>query len=70
MSKDKMALADLLKTLREKNGLSVRQLAHLIGKDPAQVSRWENGNVVPSIYTLQALAYALDYDFYELLKLI
>ena len=65
-----MTLGEKLKSLREKNGLSVRQLASLVGKDPAQITRWETGKNIPTIYSLRALAFALETDINDLLKLL
>lgn len=42
--------------LRSENNLSQRQLAKLIGTNQANLSRWEQGLVVPSILECWKLA--------------
>ena len=36
-------LPHLLRKLRKKHGLSLKQVGKIVGKDPSQVWRWENG---------------------------
>ena len=48
-----------LRTHRHQAGLSLRQLAHATGKDPAQISRWESGTETPNPSTIRILAHAL-----------
>ena len=49
-----------LRELRGARGLSLRQLARLIGASPSLLSQIENGKVTPSVDTLYELARALD----------
>lgn len=48
-----------LRDLRAAHGLSLRQLAKLIGASPSLLSQIENGKVTPSVDTLYLLARAL-----------
>jgi transcriptional regulator with XRE-family HTH domain len=48
-----------LRELRATRGLSLRQLAKLIGASPSLLSQVENGKVTPSVDTLYQLAGAL-----------
>jgi transcriptional regulator with XRE-family HTH domain len=48
-----------LRELRAARGLSLRQLAKLIGASPSLLSQVENGKVTPSVDTLYQLAAAL-----------
>lgn len=48
--------------LRERHGLTQRQLAERCGLDQADISRIERGAVSPTTRTLQRLADALDAD--------
>jgi transcriptional regulator with XRE-family HTH domain len=49
-----------LRELRSAAGLSLRQLARLIGASPSLLSQIENGKVTPSVDTLYELAVALE----------
>jgi transcriptional regulator with XRE-family HTH domain len=49
-----------LRELRASAGLSLRQLAKLIGASPSLLSQIENGKVTPSVDTLYVLASALE----------
>jgi len=42
-----MGLADRVKALRNEQGWSQSELAELVGADPAQISRYENGRITP-----------------------
>lgn len=46
----------ILKTLREKKGLTFRQLAKETGFSLAGVCRWEQGTQIPNIQTLVVFA--------------
>jgi putative transcriptional regulator len=61
-SKDKPAptLGATLKASREAQGLSLRQLAALVGGSPSMALRWERGDDVPEPKYLVALARTLD----------
>lgn len=62
------AIGAALKDLRMKSGLSARQLAEKSGISAAMVSRIENGQVSPSISTLDALASALEVPMVSLFR--
>src|SRR5438445_9781710 len=49
-----------LKALREKAGLTQRELARLASIEPMQISRYERGVGYPAVETLIALARVLD----------
>jgi transcriptional regulator with XRE-family HTH domain len=49
-----------LRMLREKAGLSQRELARLAGIEAMQISRYERGVGYPAVETLIAIAQALD----------
>lgn len=63
-----VAMGGTLRTLREERGLTARQLAQQSGISAAMVSRIENGQVSPSLSTLNALAQALDVPFVSLFR--
>jgi DNA-binding transcriptional regulator YiaG len=44
-----------LKDWRERNGLTLRQFAEIVGSSPSLLSRIENGDARPSVPTLAAL---------------
>jgi DNA-binding XRE family transcriptional regulator len=52
-------LATELRALREKKGLSQRQLAELIGTTQSAIARLEGGRISPSLPTLDRIAAAL-----------
>lgn len=60
-----------LRAARKKKGLGLRELARLVDKSPALLSRLENEEEVPAVSpeTLRALARALDLDGDEVLLL-
>ena len=51
-----MGLADRVKALRNEQGWSQSELAELVGANPAQISRYENGRITPSADALARLA--------------
>ena len=52
-------LAIELRALREKKGLSQRQLAELVGTTQSAIARLEGGRISPSLPTLDRIAAAL-----------
>ena len=52
-------LAFEIRALREKKGLSQRQLAERIGTTQSAIARLEAGNISPSLPTLDKIAHAL-----------
>jgi DNA-binding XRE family transcriptional regulator len=52
-------LAVELRALREKKGLSQRQLAELVGTTQSAIARLEGGHISPSLPTLDRIAAAL-----------
>lgn len=53
-------LAFEIRGLREKKGLSQRQLAELVGTTQSAIARLEGGRISPSLPTLDRIANALD----------
>ena len=49
-------MKDILKQLREKNGLTQEQMAACLMVTRQAVSRWENGETQPNIETLKVLS--------------
>jgi transcriptional regulator with XRE-family HTH domain len=67
VTRDLQQLGGLLKGVRERAGLTVRQLAEAAGLVPSTVSRLENGLIAtPRPEHLQRLAKALEIDVEEL----
>ena len=52
-------LAFEIRALREKKGLSQRQLAELVGTTQSAIARLEGGRISPSLPTLDRIAVAL-----------
>lgn len=55
-------LAYELRALREKRGLSQRELAERVGTTQSAIARLESGQISPSLPTLDRVAAALDAD--------
>ncbi len=49
-------IADKIKTLREKKGITQAQLARQLGITRSSVNAWEMGTVIPSTYYIVQLA--------------
>ena len=49
-------LAENIRALRNKKGLTQKELADLVHVTPQAVSRWESGDVEPSVATMQDMA--------------
>lgn len=62
----KFQLGQKIQALRKKRRLTQEQFAEIIGIDPKNVSKIENGNNYPSPETLSAIAEALGVEVYEL----
>ena len=57
-----MISASLLREARLRAGLSQTELARRVGKAPSAISRWERGDVEPSLDRLKALIRATGHD--------
>jgi transcriptional regulator with XRE-family HTH domain len=71
VSKDKFHkdLGKRIREIRKKKGLSLRDFeAHDNAIDSAQLSRFENGEKVPMIYTLYKIATVLEVDIADFFK--
>lgn len=64
---DIMDIGHKIKTLREKKGLSQKELAQLLNISQAAVSQFENGSSPPKITTLEKIALVLNTNIQELL---
>jgi len=60
MGETKLPLGERMKRLRQERGWSQSELAGQIGGDGRQISRYENGHIVPSVEALTKIAEALD----------
>lgn len=60
----------LVKDLREKQGISQRELSRQLGLSLMMVRDWENGTKLPSIQTLQKFAEYFEQDYDKLAALI
>lgn len=63
-----LALGQRVKTFRLARNLTLKQLAHQIGKDPQSVQRLEKGRINPSFLYLKEIAEGLEIDISELVK--
>jgi len=59
-------LGKQIQILRKNKKLTQEQFADIIGIDPKNVSKIENGKNYPTAETLVAIAKALEVEFYEL----
>ena len=62
-----MDMKDVLKSLREKNGLTQEQLAERVMVTRQAVSRWETGETQPNTDTLKLLSREFDVSINTLL---
>ena len=53
-------IGERIKTLREKQGQSQEELAHLVGMHPNTIARWERGELSPRGTSLSKVARALN----------
>ena len=61
-------LGTRIREIRNKKGISQKQLAHSIGKDQQSVQRLEAGNINPTYYYLYEIADGLEVDLEALIK--
>ena len=66
MSDIKQYVGNRIKTLRKEQKLTLQQLADMIHKSRATVSKYENGEISIDVETLQDIAEALDTDVNQL----
>lgn len=62
----KQDLGQRIQYLRKQQKLTQEALAELVGIDPKNISKIENGNNYPSAETITAIASALNVNIYEL----
>lgn len=60
----------MLKEIRTKRKITLRQLEAASGISLAALSRIENGKVSPTVYELDRIAIALDVSLWDLVKFI
>lgn len=65
---DQVKIGKFIAELRRKNGLTQEALGEKIGVTNKTISRWENGNYMPDIETLQLLAQEFHISIDELLS--
>ena len=63
----KLLLGKLIRKLRKKKGLSLRQLAEKVSVSFVNIAHIENGRITTSEEVIKELAKALDYDVDKLL---
>jgi len=59
----KASFGENLKSVREANGFSQKQLAALMNIPQQRISEWECGKVEPTLYSLMKLIKVLKKDF-------
>ena len=57
-----MNVAELIRTMRTRSGMSVAELAVKMGVNPNQVYSWESGKTIPGSEKLLAVARATGYQ--------
>ena len=55
-------LGQIIREARLEKGLSQKKLSELSGIQIPNISWWENGKVLPSVYSLARVAHALDLE--------
>ena len=63
-------LGERIRQIREKKGITQKELAHSIDKDQQSIQRLEMGKINPSIYYLYEIAKGLEVDVEFLLLTI
>jgi putative transcriptional regulator len=62
-----LQLGAKVKSIRNDKNLTLKELAHSIGKDPQSIHRLESGTINPSYLYLIEVCKGLDIDIVELL---
>lgn len=57
-----------IKRLREERNISQQELANLISIDRSNISRWENGNSVPTLETMGSICKLFNIELAELIN--
>jgi putative transcriptional regulator len=60
-------LGERIREIREKKGVTQKELAHSIDKDQQSIQRLETGGINPSIFYLYEIANGLEVDVESLL---
>ncbi|MET3980668.1 putative transcriptional regulator [Mucilaginibacter sp. UYP25] len=60
-------LGERIREIREKKGITQKELAHSIDKDQQSIQRLETGKINPSIFYLHEIAKGLEVDIESLL---
>lgn len=55
-----------IKNIRKQKGMTLKQIADIMGCSPQHISQYENGKRLPKIKTLMRLSQALDVDIDDL----
>lgn len=62
----KQKLGQRIQTLRKEQKITQERMAEIVGMDPKNISKIENGNNYPTAENLSAIASALGVEVYEL----
>ncbi|MBO4927648.1 MAG: helix-turn-helix domain-containing protein [Clostridiales bacterium] len=60
-------LGDNIRRYREKNKLTQKELAKKLSTSERQISRWENGHLIPSLDTIDSIARVFGVTIFDLL---
>ena len=63
-----VSLGAHIKAIREEKGLTLKELAYRIDKDPQSINRLELGGVNPSLLYLEQICEGLEIDLKQLLS--
>jgi len=63
------SLGEKIREIRDKKGITQKELAHSINKDQQSIQRLEAGKINPSVYYLYEVAKGLEVGINELLNL-
>lgn len=61
-----MSIGNNIRTIRKEKGMTLQQMADIMGCSPQLISQYENGKRIPKIETQQKIANALNIPLYEL----
>jgi DNA-binding XRE family transcriptional regulator len=62
VQQDPAGAGQMLRHFRLEQGLGTNEFARMMGIDPSQLRRWENGSRYPRLTTLASIAELLDLD--------
>lgn len=62
-----MDIGEKIRLIRKEKGMTLQQLANIMGCSPQLISQYENGKRTPKLETIQRIANALEVPTWELL---